>query len=173
MVITTIAQQRQLGRAARRVGGYSNLVKLQAQRDAIKGPSKLVEKPDGTFEYQPLQLYPLMPEPELDLAPFEMIVAGDELIPMNRIRRITLMDQEGERVIVRTDDGDFEARGQDALSIVLSLKPSSLEGRRRRWKKGSWAYHNLVGHPVMQILAWLGYGKAAVRFHDRTIPDPR
>lgn len=109
----------------------------------------------------------------LDLSPYEVIKAGDDLIPINRVRRIRLRDQEGEHVTVVTDDGYFDAYGQDALEIIICLKPSALEGRRRRWKKGSWAYHNMIGHPLMQIMAWLGFGKAAVRFHDSTVPDPR
>ncbi len=106
----------------------------------------------------------------LDLSPYEFIKAGDDLIPVGRIRRIRMRDQEGEDILISTDDGFFVATGQDAWTIIMTAKPSALEGRRRKWRKGSWAFHNLVGHPVMQILAWIGMSRAAIRFHDRTVP---
>ena len=39
--------------------------------------------------------------------------------------------------------------------------------------RGAWAVHNLVGHPLMQILAWLGERELALAVHDATVPRPR
>ncbi|TAL39147.1 MAG: hypothetical protein EPN97_03050 [Alphaproteobacteria bacterium] len=71
------------------------------------------------------------------------------------------------------------ARGQrhdaydfDAFEIVMLLQPSALEGRRLKWVKNAWAFHNLVAHPVMQIMVWLGFKKLAIRLHDATVPKP-
>ena len=40
------------------------------------------------------------------------------------------------------------------------------------FRPDSWAVHNLVGHPMMQILTWLGKPELGVRVHDVTIPRP-
>lgn len=34
-----------------------------------------------------------------------------------------------------------------------------------------WAIHNLVAHPVGEILYWFGLTKLANKLHDSTIPD--
>lgn len=101
------------------------------------------------------------------------ILAGDEIIPVSQITGIDisrLLDQES--VVVKTANGAFTATGFHAIEVVMALKPSAVEGRRLRWRKGAWAIHNMVGHPVMQILAWFGFGAAGVRFHDWTTPKP-
>ncbi len=101
------------------------------------------------------------------------ILAGDRIIP---VAQITGLDISGlvteEVVIVTTTEGDFIATGFHAIEAVMAIKPSAMEGRRLRWRKGAWAVHNMIGHPVMQILAWFGFGAAAVRFHDWTTPRP-
>lgn len=102
------------------------------------------------------------------------IKAGDRLIPIENVDYITIDDIEQEvvRVVTKTE-WSFEARGFDAIEIVMALKPSAMEGRRLKWRKHAWAFHNLIGHPVMQVMAWLGFKKAAIRFHDYTTPTPR
>lgn len=37
----------------------------------------------------------------------------------------------------------------------------------------NWPIHNLIGHPTMQILIWLGMEKAANAVHDGTLPEKR
>ena len=34
-----------------------------------------------------------------------------------------------------------------------------------------WTVHNLVGHPVSEILYLLGFEKTSDKIHDRTLPD--
>jgi hypothetical protein len=34
-----------------------------------------------------------------------------------------------------------------------------------------WAVHNLIAHPLGELLYWVGLGKLANRLHDVTIPD--
>lgn len=60
-----------------------------------------------------------------------------------------------------------------ALELVWTLKPSALEGKRFRWYKHAWAFHNLIAHPVMQLLAWCGLYTQAMWVHDATTPRPR
>ena len=103
-----------------------------------------------------------------------VLKAGNALVPFADVARVDISDVEHEVVTFHMRDGSTHvAEGFDALEAIMVLKPSSLEGLRLRWKKGAWAIHNIVGHPVMQIMAWLGFGRAAVRFHDYTTPRPR
>lgn len=95
------------------------------------------------------------------------------LVQVSRIKRVDITNIEREFVVLHTEDGEFVARGFDAIEVVMALKPSSMEGRRMKWRKNAWAFHNFVAHPVVQILAWLGFKKAAIRFHDYTTPTPR
>lgn len=62
--------------------------------------------------------------------------------------------------------------GTHAVDAVYLCQPSLLEGSRFRWVKGAWALHNLVGHPLMQLLSFAGFHKAAFWVHDNTIPKP-
>ena len=102
-----------------------------------------------------------------------VVKAGPNLIPIERIKRVDLEHIEAQRVIVFTDDGEYEALGFDAIEIVMQLKPSALEGKRLKWRKGAWRFHNWFGHPLMDLLAMLGFKRAAIRWHDYTTPRPR
>ena len=81
--------------------------------------------------------------------------------------------ERGEVTLVAAGGREFVARGFDAVEAVMLTRPGALEGRRLRWRKGAWAMHNILAHPAMQVLAWLGHGRAAVRLHDATTPFPR
>jgi hypothetical protein len=108
-----------------------------------------------------------------DAAPPLVLKAGDDLIPYWRIIRVDIREVERDLVIIHTEDAAYEARGFDAVEAVMCLRPSALEGKRIKWRSGAWALHNIVGHTGTQILAWLGYKRAAVRFHDWTTPSAR
>lgn len=99
--------------------------------------------------------------------------AGDVLIPLENVVKIDISAVEYAEVRIYTAQEIYTACGFDAIEAVMLFKPSSLEGRRLRWKRNAWAFHNLVAHPIVQILAWAGFKKQAVRFHDWTTPTPR
>lgn len=63
--------------------------------------------------------------------------------------------------------------GLDAIEFVMLVKPSAWEGRRLKWRKNVWIVHNLIGHPLMQILALIGLHKLAFFVHDSTVPKPK
>jgi len=109
------------------------------------------------------------------LEPSWFVKAGDNLIYIPDIMYVDMFELETHhRVTLNTRDGVFTARGFDAIEAVMMLKPSALEGRRGlKWRKNAWAFHNLIGHPIVQILSWMGMKKKAVRFHDWTTPAPR
>ena len=67
---------------------------------------------------------------------------------------------------------DYTVSGFAALELVWLLKPSALEGKRLTWQKNSWIIHNLIAHPLMQLLALVGLYKQAIWIHDITVPKP-
>lgn len=100
------------------------------------------------------------------------ILAGDVALPEDRVRMVDLSRLEELRVIIHHDDGIAVAEGIQAIEALMALKPSALEGRRLRWAKRAWVAHNLVGHPLMQALAFLRLHRLAMRVHDGTVPRP-
>lgn len=102
-----------------------------------------------------------------------VVKAGPHLIPIAQVKLICLDYIEDQRVVVFTEDGHYDALGFDAIEIVMQLKPSALEGKRLKWRKGAWRFHNWLGHPIMDLLAMFGFKKAAIRWHDYTTPRPR
>jgi len=111
----------------------------------------------------------------LGLDPAGLVLkAGNDLIPFHQVKNVALSRVEEQIVTIERHDGRmFEAHGFDAIEIVMQLKASALEGRRLKWKPGAWALHNIAGHLGLQLLVWLGYKKAGIRWHDYTTPRPR
>lgn len=110
----------------------------------------------------------------IDMRPPLAIKAGHLLLPFDDVRHVDVSEIETGSVSIVMKNGDVhEARGFDAIEAVMAVKPSAVEGLRLRWRPHAWAFHNLVAHPVVQVLAWCGCKRAAVRFHDWTTPAPR
>lgn len=98
---------------------------------------------------------------------------GHWLIPEDRILDVDL--SEIESLIVRVRHSDIvqtTLRGHQAIDFVMELRPSALEGRRLRFARHAWAFHNLVAHPALQILTWIGLRELGLRIHDMTVPTP-
>lgn len=102
----------------------------------------------------------------------QFIKAGQNLIPISAVTRADISDVENGVVDIFQGSEKIRLEGFDALEAVMLLNPSALEGRKLRWMKNAWAFHNVVTHPLMQVLVWLGFKKAAIRLHDRTVPKP-
>src|SRR5262245_23852493 len=100
------------------------------------------------------------------------IKAGDLLLAVDTIDRADISAVENGVVDIFCGGDRIRLEGFDALEAVLRLNPSALEGRRLRWIRNAWAFHNVVAHPLMQVLVWLGFKKAAIRLHDATVPRP-
>ena len=100
--------------------------------------------------------------------------AGTKLIPFHTVEDVDLsrLELDGS-VQINTAAKAYVAYGADAVEIVMQLKPSAAEGLRLRWPRHAWALHNLLGHPLMQLLAFCRLGRWAVRLHDATTPAPR
>lgn len=67
----------------------------------------------------------------------------------------------------------FKAYDIDALELAYALKPSVVEGRRLKHARYSWLVHNVIAHPLMQVLAMCGCYKTAFWVHDSTVPKVR
>ncbi|MEX3984006.1 hypothetical protein AB4Y45_34015 [Paraburkholderia sp. EG287A] len=64
----------------------------------------------------------------------------------------------------------FEVRDIDALELAYAIKPTVVEGRRLRYARFAWMVHNLIGHPLMQVLALFKLYRFAFWVHDATAP---
>lgn len=102
-----------------------------------------------------------------------VVKAGEQLIPIRLVDRIDISNIEAGEVLVISEGVEHVARGFDAIEACMLFKPSALEGRRLKWNKGAWAFHNIFAHPAMQLLAWLRCYKTAIWLHDTTTPQPR
>ena len=76
------------------------------------------------------------------------------------------------RVTYKSEDTEC-AYGVEATDLIMRLCPSYHEGKQLKYIKHVWAIHNLLGHPLMQFLAWMKLTKWAMKVHDVTIPAPR
>ena len=106
--------------------------------------------------------------------------AGTELYPVDAVRQVDLSELEEKGTIaihfvaVRgsgTDAWTQVLTGIEAIEALETLYPAALEGNRGvRWLRRSWTRHNLLGHPLMEILSRLGFPHLGLRIHDATIP---
>lgn len=104
----------------------------------------------------------------------DFIKAGDIMLSRHAIERVDIsrLETTGEIDVVYGGGKVAVAQDFDAFEIVMLLQPAALEGRRLRWVKNAWAFHNLVAHPLMQVMVWCGFKRAAIRLHDATVPKP-
>ena len=95
---------------------------------------------------------------------------------MSDIRAVDYAGFEEHQTIRLKIDGlaDWQiASGFNALMTVYALTPTWLEGKSYiKWKGNSWVVHNLVAHPLMQLLAFCKCYKLAMYVHDSTVPKP-
>lgn len=97
-------------------------------------------------------------------------------VPWKDIKQINY-DELGSKGIVYVWVKDLyqplTCSGFLALLLVWQVSPTALEGTVHGvWKRRHWAFHNLIGHPLMELLAMVGLTKAAVWVHDNTVPMP-
>jgi hypothetical protein len=63
-------------------------------------------------------------------------------------------------------------KGTEAINLIMLLDPTVLEGLQAKHMRHSWAIHNLIGHPLMQIFTWFHLTKLALWIHSATTPKP-
>jgi hypothetical protein len=64
-------------------------------------------------------------------------------------------------------------KSQEAINVIMELCPSVLEGKQAKYERHAWAIHNLIGHPLMQVFAWLHLPHLGIKIHDATVPAPK
>lgn len=104
---------------------------------------------------------------------FDFIVTPTAIVQRNKVTFLDLSRIEEAHLVLHYEGKTEVVQGPQAIDIVMQLRPSALEGKRLRWAKNVWVVHNLIGHPAMQVLALLGFYKAAMWVHDVTVPKPR
>lgn len=101
------------------------------------------------------------------------VLVGNRLVNTSSIKFIDLANIENLDIAVHYDTYIVSLSGIQAIDLLMALKPSSLEGRKLRWAKRAWMFHNLVAHPAMQLLALCKLPKFGIWLHDVTVPKPR
>jgi hypothetical protein len=98
---------------------------------------------------------------------------GSIAVDSSQVVSFDFSEIENLQVTLKLSNGDtLKATEIDALELAMLVKPSVLENKRLRWPKFVWFVHNMVGHPLMQILALFGAYKLAFKVHDGTVPSP-
>lgn len=78
------------------------------------------------------------------------------------------------KITVVYEGGDSEVVSDpEAVTVIMTLNAAVLEGEQSKYSKNAWVVHNLVGHPLMQILAWAKLTKLSIWCHDVTVPKPK
>jgi len=99
---------------------------------------------------------------------------GTQAVPLIAIARVDASQAAAGWVVVHLLNGEqVMATGIDAVELAMQVKPSMLEGQRLHWGKHRWLLHNMVGHPLMQLLAVCHLYRWAFWVHDATVPRPR
>lgn len=90
------------------------------------------------------------------------------------IKSVDCKEIENLTIKVTLFSGDeIIVEGLDAIEVVMQVKPSIVEGKRFKFRKGAWIVHNLLAHPIMQMLSLIGCYKLALWIHEITVPRPR
>jgi hypothetical protein len=85
---------------------------------------------------------------------------------------INLVKRGYIRVYTKDDHVEI-VEGPEAVTIVMELCPGALEGKQAKYTRHAWAVHNLIGHPLMQLCAWLHLTSLGLKIHDVTVPNPK
>lgn len=112
------------------------------------------------------------------MVPLEFILTPSALVPITNVLHVDVTRLEECLITVHYVMPEMggvseEIRGVQAIDALMRLYPAAIEGRRMRWPRRAWALHNLIAHPVMQLLAFAKLYKAAMWVHDVTVPRPR
>ena len=104
----------------------------------------------------------------------EFIDTGRHLLPVDSIHAVDLrsLAETGTISLVVVNVGGSAVhvlRGAYAITALQRLHPAALEGRARRGLR-AWTLHNLLGHPLMELLARVGLPRWGLWVHDHTVP---
>jgi hypothetical protein len=101
------------------------------------------------------------------------VLANNLVVRADTIEHVDISEIEKLKIVLHhSSNKRTTVTGIQAIEILMALKPSALENRRLKWKKYAWTLHNMIGHPVMQILAFFRMYDYAMMIHDKTVPKP-
>lgn len=104
----------------------------------------------------------------------QFIKVNDLLVNIATIDVIDCSLLESQLVVKVYINGEAHVvANQAAVDLVIQINPSILEGLNLKFIRHRWALHNLIGHPLLQILSWAGKVKLGFWIHDNTVPRPR
>jgi hypothetical protein len=112
---------------------------------------------------------PPLPERPILIRVGEAVVLRDDI----RLIDLTRLEELHVDVYTATEEEPFILDGADTVDLLMRLCPGVFEGKRFRFVRHSWAIHNLIAHPLMQVFTWLGKRRFGLWLHDATIPTPR
>lgn len=101
---------------------------------------------------------------------------NDKIINVSTIKSLetdTLLSDGYISILYLNSYAVERVHGQEAIDIIMRLCPSAIEGKPVKFEKFRWAIHNLIGHPVMQILSFVGLTSLGLKIHDATVPNPK
>jgi hypothetical protein len=102
----------------------------------------------------------------------KFLLANNLVIRADTIHHIDISQIEKLKIVLHYSGGQHVVIGIQAIEILMALKPSALENKRLKWAKRAWTLHNMVGHPVMQLLSFFRMYEYAMMVHDKTVPRP-
>lgn len=103
----------------------------------------------------------------------EFLKCDNAIVPLGSVASIDTARVEELVIVVVTVDGkSHQATDILAVELLMQTRPGAMEGKRLRWPRRAWVFHNLVGHPLMQLLALVGLYGLAMKVHDGTVPRP-
>lgn len=98
---------------------------------------------------------------------------GNNIINLEMVASIDCSEIEKLILKINFFSGNTEIiEGLDAIELLMLVKPSMIEGKRLKFPKHMWVIHNLIAHPIMQILCLIGFKKQGIWVHEVTIPRP-
>lgn len=102
----------------------------------------------------------------------KFIQLGNHLVREQDIESVDVSNLKDGRIVVlmRQQCKAIVVEGIQAFDAINQLHPSAVEGVRLTFGWNTWVVHNLVAHPLMQILAFARLHKAAFWVHDGTVP---
>lgn len=99
---------------------------------------------------------------------------NNKLVNVDTIQWVDCANYENHQfVIVHYATFKEKVANPEAIAVIMALNPAILEGKKVGFVRHSWAIHNLIGHPLMQIFTWLHLTKLALWIHDITVPEPK
>lgn len=108
----------------------------------------------------------------IDKPEFIFVKLDNSTIRLDTIEAIDDSKIEQWFIVVKHKHGEDTVSGFFAVELLWMIKPGALEGKRLRWKKNVWVIHNIIAHPLMQILSFFKCYKTAMWIHDITTPKP-